>query len=222
MTGIEVSGLSKAYVLPAERIQVLDDVSLTVDAGESVCIMGSSGSGKSTLVNVLAGLDDADAGDVRVLGHDLTALGERERAAVRLHDIGIIFQDHGLAPDLTAAENIEIVLRARGFSAAESRALALASLDAFGLGPMSARLPRHLSGGQQQRVGVARAVAGGKQVVLADEPTGALDETNSMMLFELLADLASSHGVAVVLCTHDPNARTVTDRSLDLSGGRLV
>lgn len=217
---LSISGLVKAYPTTAGSVSVLDGTDLSMEAGNFVCIMGASGSGKTTLLNIIGGLTDFDTGTVRVLGHDLASISEARTSELRLHHIGMVFQDHGLVPDLTAKENIEIVLRARDFTAEDSVSAAQEALTQVGLQGLEDRFPRQLSGGQQQRVGIARALAGGKELILADEPTGALDETTSHDLFELLATL-TEHGVAVLLSTHDRDAGPYAHRTLHLRRGRL-
>lgn len=221
LLAVRATGVSRFFVTPAGTVQVLEELDLVVRPGDSACVMGASGSGKSTLLNILGGLDDADGGSVQVLGRDLGALSEPDRARLRLTSIGMVFQDHGLVPDLTASENIEILLRAREMSAKTSRVGARDALAQVGLAGLEDRFPRQLSGGQQQRVGVARALAGGKELILADEPTGALDQKNSDLLFDLLAELATQHGVAIVVCTHDPRAAMFLSRTYTLVDGRL-
>lgn len=217
---IEARDLVKIYHSPAEDVRALDGASLSVSAGEFVCVSGSSGSGKSTLLNVIAGLLDPTSGEVSVCGEDMIRLAERDRARLRLEKIGIVFQDHNLVPDFTAAENIEVLLIAAGKSRNDARREARDALATVGLSAEVDRYPRELSGGQAQRVGIARALAGGKQLILADEPTGALDRKNSDLLFEIMSNLAGS-GVAVVLCTHDLAARKWATRCFEVVDGVL-
>lgn len=139
---------------------------------------------------------------------------------MRLTRVGMVFQDHNLVPDFTGAENVEVVLRAAGWPGRDAREQAREALDRVGVGDQAEKFPRHMSGGQAQRVGIARALAGGKDVILADEPTGALDEANSVALFAQLRKLTSS-GVSIVMCTHDLLAREYADRCFDLRAGRL-
>lgn len=201
-------------------MRVLDSVALTVAAGECVALTGASGSGKSTLLNILAGLESADAGTARVAGVDVTAASDAALATMRLERVGLVFQDHNLVPDFTVLENVEVVLRARGLDGAAARQHAMDALERVQVSELAKRRPSRISGGQAQRVGIARAIAGGKQVLLADEPTGSLDSRTTQSVFELLADVAQD-GAAVVVCTHDLSVRDHVSREYHLRDGAL-
>ncbi|WP_423446544.1 ABC transporter ATP-binding protein [Kocuria sp. KSNUG] len=189
--------------------------------GEFVGLLGASGSGKTTFVNVLAGLENATVGVVTVAGHDMGALSSTERARLRREDIGVVFQDNNLIQEFTARENVALPLIMGGVRRRDAHAEADEMLGVLGLWDLGDRVPGQLSGGQQQRVGVARALVGGRQVLLADEPTGALDTENSRAILGLFAELAST-GVTVVVATHDSLIEEYADRILVLRDGHLV
>lgn len=220
MAALRVSGATYTYDTPGEEVHALRGVDLKVDPGEMACLVGASGSGKSTLLTLLAGLDVPASGQVEVLGHDLAAMSEKERTAFRLQHIGVVFQDHNLVPQLTACENVELLLRARGVAGA--RPEALRALESVGVLEQAHRRPTDMSGGQRQRVGVARAIAGERAVVVCDEPTGSLDSRNSEQLFALLRDLARDRGVGVLVATHDHLALPYADSRLTLVDGVIV
>lgn len=189
-------------------------------SGEFVCIYGASGSGKSTLLNLLAGLDLADSGEIHVGGVELGAAGDRRRAELRLRTVGVVFQDHNLIQEFTAAENVALPLEAIGMPAAEARSEAVKQLARVGLGGLEDRLPWQMSGGQRQRVGVARALTGHRTVLLADEPTGALDSEATRELFSLIRGLCDE-GVLAVVCSHDTRCRDYADSVYEVIDGRL-
>ncbi|MGI8433774.1 MAG: ABC transporter ATP-binding protein [Nocardioidaceae bacterium] len=210
---------SKRFVVGDEVIVAVDDVSLEVAAGEFVCLYGASGSGKTTMLNILAGIDTADSGEVLVAGQSLSGSSEGGRADARLRHIGVVFQSNNLLPEFTARENVALPLMVRGFSRAEADAAADVALASVGVPELADRLPGRMSGGQRQRVGIARALAGQQEVLLADEPTGNLDSVNSRQLFGLMRDLCDDLGTAVVLATHDPLAREFADSVYDMVDG---
>ena len=218
---IEARDLRKAFVTPAETVTVLAGADLTVAAGECVGLTGASGSGKSTLLNILAGLEPADSGTVRMAGREVVGAEPDELAELRLQDVGVVFQDHNLVPDFTVGENLEVVLRARGMDGESARRHAAHALGSVGIAELVDRRPSEISGGQAQRVGIARALAGGKRIVLADEPTGALDEATSRSIFELLREAAEA-GAAVVVCTHDLLVGEYAHRQVALRDGVLA
>lgn len=217
---VQARKLSRTYVRGVQRIEVLRDVTFDAYAGELVLIAGVSGSGKTTLLNLLAGLDDPDGGELEVLGHVIQNLTRTARDNLRLTQIGFVFQEANLVPDLTAHENVQLILRAAGRAGDESRMLAGEALDRVGLAGLHDRYPRELSGGQAQRVGIARAVAGDRPVILADEPTGSVDHRNSIEIFELFRSLADD-GRSIVLSSHDPQVRDIAHRAFDLTDGVL-
>ncbi len=210
---------SKRFVVGDEVIVAVDDVSFEVAAGEFVCLYGASGSGKTTMLNILAGIDTADSGGVVVAGQSLSGTSEGGRADVRLRHIGVVFQSNNLLPEFTARENVVLPLLVRGFSRAEADAAAERALASVGVADLADRLPGRMSGGQRQRVGIARALAGQQEVLLADEPTGNLDSVNSRQLFGLMRELCDDRGTAIVLATHDPLAREFADSVYDMVDG---
>lgn len=212
--------LSKSYVDGPTLVKACDDVTLSVKAGEFCLVRGPSGSGKSTMLLACAGLVAADAGTVVVDGRTITDTSERERAAIRLSHVGVVFQDFLLVEEFSAVNNVLLPLEARAWSDEAARAEAERWLSAVGIGHLSDRMPGQLSGGQRQRVGIARALAGGRRLILADEPTGSLDSTSSREVFQLLAQLATD-GVAVVLASHDPQASDLAHRTFVMTDGRL-
>ncbi|QXT64224.1 ABC transporter ATP-binding protein [Tessaracoccus palaemonis] len=218
---IEVGGARRTFQSGIETIRAVDGVDLRVEVGTMTCLYGASGSGKTTLLNLIAGLDIADQGTVRVAGRDLSGTSEAERARIRLHHIGVVFQENNLVHEFTALENVVVPLLARGASLSEARDEAADQLARVGIAELADRLPREMSGGQRQRVGIARALAGGREVLVADEPTGALDSANSGALFELVASLCHDVGVAAVVATHDPLGRDRADVVWTMVDGQL-
>jgi len=199
----------------------LDRVTFQASSRELVVLAGASGSGKSTLLNVVAGLQPFEAGTAHVAGTDLADADDATLALLRLVHVGVVFQENNLIREFDAAENVQLPLRARGWSAAEANSEATAMLATVGLAGLERRRPAQLSGGQRQRVGIARALVGGRSVLVADEPTGALDTTNSAAVFTLLRQLADS-GVCVVVASHDTGAVAYADRVLHISDGALA
>lgn len=220
-TRIRVDGVSRDFVTPAETVHALAGVSLAVEAGDLVVVYGASGSGKTTLINVMAGLDVPTSGSVVVDEQPLDGLGERARARRRLETIGVVFQDENLIPELTAGENIMLPLLARGTDRGQALEQARESLTRVGLPELLDRRPAEMSGGQRQRVGIARAIAGGRTILLADEPSGAVDTATAEGLFTLMRQLADE-GAAVVISTHDPIARAHATRVVRMTDGRLT
>lgn len=218
---IQVSSAFKSYEMKAETVQAVSSVSFTVDSGECVALMGPSGCGKTTLVSLVSGLLAADSGSIQVLGTNLEKLDADERAAFRLKNIGVVFQDTQLIPEFTVLENVLLPLELGGVAKLESIKLAQAALTQVGLVTQMDRFPDEISGGQAQRVGIARAIVGGRTVLLADEPTGSLDQENSKLVFSVLLDLAKS-GLAVLISTHDPLIESYASRILPMSDGHLL
>jgi lipoprotein-releasing system ATP-binding protein len=219
---VEVAGLDKAYAGAAARIEVLRGLALEVAEGEMVAIVGASGVGKSTLLHVLGGLDRADAGTVAVAGTVLGTLDDARLVAFRNRHVGFVFQFHHLLPEFTALENVEMPLRIARRPGDETRARAAALLERVGLAGRAGHHPGMLSGGEQQRVAVARALVGAPGLLLADEPTGDLDERTADGLHALLREMHAEHGLTSVIATHNPRLAAACDRVLRLEGGRLA
>jgi putative ABC transport system ATP-binding protein len=202
-------------------VQALRGVSLAAHTGELVAIMGPSGSGKSTLLTLAGGLDTPTSGTVTVAGTDLAGLGAKGRARMRRTSVGYVFQDFNLIPALTAAENVSLPLELDGRSSRAARALARAALEEVGIGDLADRFPDTMSGGQQQRVAIARAVVGERRLILADEPTGALDTETGEEILRLLRSRCDA-GAAGVLVTHEARHAAWADRVVFLRDGVVV
>ncbi|MDR1431118.1 MAG: ABC transporter ATP-binding protein [Propionibacteriaceae bacterium] len=215
----ELRQVSFSYHMSAETVVALREVSIKLFAGELTCLLGASGSGKSTLLNLLAGLDVAEAGQVLVDGRDVTAMSDKERTANRLTRIGMVFQENNLIAQFSARENVELILRCQ--QNPRPREVALELLASVGIEELAERRPADMSGGQRQRVGIARALAGDRQLLLCDEPTGNLDQKNAKQLFAALQELASLKNISVLVATHDQTALPFADRVLRMSDGEL-
>jgi lipoprotein-releasing system ATP-binding protein len=221
MAFLDVENLTKSYRTPAGALAVLTDLSLTVDAGEMVAIVGASGVGKSTLLHVVGGLDVFDAGTVKVGDAAIERLSDAERVRFRNRQVGFVFQFHHLLPEFTAQENVEMPLRIAGTPARERDARARDLLGRVGLSARADHRPGMLSGGEQQRVAVARALAAQPSLLLADEPTGNLDEHTAEQLHALLREMHAEHGLTSIIATHNASLAAACDRVLRLEGGRL-
>jgi putative ABC transport system ATP-binding protein len=219
---ISLSHVSKTFPTPAGPFPALTDVSLTVEAGEFLVVVGQSGSGKSTLLGLISGIDRPTTGDVHVAGTAVHALTERAMSAWRGRSVGIVFQFFQLLPTLTAIENVMLPMDFCGTVAPrDRRARSLSLLDQVGVADQADKLPHTLSGGQQQRVAVARALANQPPVLLADEPTGNLDSHTADGVLNVLADLVRQ-GQTIVMATHDPGARRLASRVIALGDGRVL
>jgi putative ABC transport system ATP-binding protein len=217
---LDIARAGRVYGSGDLRVAALDDVSLRVAAGEFVAVMGPSGSGKSTLLQLAGGLDRPTSGQVMVAGRDLSLLGDAALAQLRRQQIGYVFQESNLLPSLTAAENVALALELDGIRPRAAMTGACGLLDSLGLGAAASRFPAQLSGGEQQRVAIARAVVGGRSLLLADEPTGALDALTGETVTRLLHRRCQA-GCAVVLVTHNVRHAAWADRVVFLSDGRL-
>ncbi len=219
---ISVHGVAKVFGEGTAAVRALDGVHLEVARGELVLLMGPSGSGKTTLLSVMGCILQPTSGSVRINGREVTGLGENDLPAVRLAHIGFVFQGFNLFPTLTAAENVELALDLKNIRGLEARRRARQLLEQVGLADKFQTYPADLSGGQKQRVAIARALAGEPSIVLADEPTAALDWSSGRAVIELLRELAHERGRAVVLVTHDARMLEFGDRIVHIEDGRIV
>jgi len=218
---IRCRGLTRTYTRGAETITPLDGIDLDVAEGEFVALMGPSGSGKSTLLNLIAGIDHPTSGTLEVAGTDITRLGRDALARWRSHNVGYIFQLYNLIPTLTAYENVELPLLLHEASRSERHRRVALALDLVGLTDRSEHFPRQLSGGQEQRVAIARAIVTDPPIVVADEPTGDLDEDSANDILALLDDLHRGLGKTFVMVTHDPRAASRAERLVRLRKGHI-
>jgi lipoprotein-releasing system ATP-binding protein len=221
MAFVEVRALNKSYSVQGRRLHVLRNLDLAVEKGEMVAVMGASGVGKSTLLHVLGGLDRPDDGEVRVGDIDVARVDDQELVAFRNKHVGFVFQFHHLLPEFSAIENAEMPLRIARVPVAEARPRARALLERVGLGERLDHRPGMLSGGEQQRVAVARALVMQPSLLLADEPTGDLDEATADALHQLLRDMHAEFGLTAIIATHNPRLAQQCDRVLRLEGGQL-
>ena len=218
---LEITGLAKSYTAAGTRLEVLRELELSVAAGEMVAIVGPSGVGKRTLMHVVGGLDRVDGGCVRVGATDVTGLPDTELVRFRNRHIGFVFQFHHLLPEFSALENAEMPLRIARVPPVEASARARSLLEQVGLADRLAHRPGMLSGGEQQRVAVARALVMQPSLLLADEPTGDLDEETGALLQRLLRDMHRRHALTSLIATHNPRLANGCDRVLRLEAGRL-
>ncbi|MFF0745074.1 ABC transporter ATP-binding protein [Streptomyces sp. NPDC004111] len=218
---LQLEQLTRVHGSGATEVHALRGVNLSVYPGELVAVMGPSGSGKSTLLTIAGGLDSPTSGRVVVEGNDITRVSRKELAALRRRSIGYVFQDYNLIPALTAAENVALPRELDGTSARKARVSALAALEEMDLGHLADRFPDEMSGGQQQRVAIARALVGDRRLVLADEPTGALDSETGESVLALLRSRCDA-GAAGILVTHEPRFAAWADRVVFLRDGSVV
>ena len=211
--------VEKVVDTAAGKLVILDGIDLEINEGETVAIVGASGSGKTTLLGILAGLDSASAGRVRLVDAELTELDEEARALVRGEHVGFVFQSFQLLASLTALENVMLPAELRGETLAREQAIAL--LDKVGLADRVTHYPRELSGGEQQRVAIARAFASNPTVLFADEPTGNLDTHTGERIIELLFELNTEFGTTLIMVTHDPRLADRCDRTIAIEAGRI-
>lgn len=219
---IEIRNLTKSFQKGDETITPLRDVSLDIDDGEFVSLMGPSGTGKSTLLNQIAGIDKPTSGTIAVNETEITTISRSRLAKWRAANVGYIFQTHNLIPVLTAYENVELPLLLLPFNRAERQRRVQIALEAVELLDRANHYPRQLSGGQEQRVGIARAIVTDPKVVVADEPTGDLDSATSSHILDLLKRLNSELGTTLLMVTHDADAAATAGRQLRLDDGRLI
>ena len=218
---ISVRQLTKIYGSGSTQLRALDEVDMDVQPGELVLLMGPSGSGKTTLLSVIGCILRASSGSVRILGEEISHLTEKQLPRIRLAKIGFVFQGFNLFPALTAGENVELALNLKGVRSREVRRSAAALLDQVGLGDKYGSLPADLSGGQKQRVAIARALAGEPNIILADEPTAALDSQSGRIVMESVSRLARERNRAVVIVTHDSRILSYADRVIHIEDGKI-
>ncbi|RMD89423.1 MAG: ABC transporter ATP-binding protein [Alphaproteobacteria bacterium] len=219
---LAINGVRKTYLQGPKRLEVLHGVSLAVEPGEIVGLMGQSGAGKSTLLHIAGLLEEADAGEISIAGRPLSKAPERERTRVRREAIGFVYQFHHLLPEFTALENVAMPRRIAGASPAAASARARELLERLGLAERLDHRPAELSGGEQQRVAIARALANGPAVLLADEPTGNLDEATAERVMDELLTVVREQAVAALIATHNAGLTRRMDRTLHLREGRIV
>ena len=218
---VSVTGLSRVFQGPATQLHVLRDLELEVQSGEMLAVVGSSGVGKSTMLHLLGGLDRPDGGTVDIGGERVTDMSDSARVAFRNAHVGFVFQFHHLLPEFSAIENVEMPMRIAGASSGLAAERAQELLDRVGLADRADQRPGTLSGGEQQRVAVARALVMRPRLLLADEPTGDLDETTAEALHDLLRRMHLDHGLTSIIATHNPRLAAACDRVLRLEGGKL-
>ncbi len=218
---IAARGINMVFQMGHHDYPVLKDINLDIFAGDVQLLMGPSGSGKTTLLSILAGILTPTSGHVSILNQDITQMTRSQLAKFRRHNIGFIFQGFNLFPALTAAENVEVGLKVKGFSAAKMRQETTRLLEQVGLETKGKSYPRDLSGGQKQRVAIARALTGNPPIIMADEPTAALDSNSGHAVISLLRSLAKEEGATVLMVTHDPRIKDIADRVTYLEDGVL-
>ena len=221
-SAISVRNVTKEFVEGPNRVQVLHSVDFDVEQGEVVLLMGPSGSGKTTLLSIMGCILRATSGSVPVAGREVATLSERELPAIRLETIGFIFQGFNLFPTLTVGENVELALDLKGVRGSKAREEAGRLLDLVELAAKRDSFPSDLSGGQKQRVAIARALSGSPSVILADEPTAALDSQSGRNVMEMMHELAHKHGRGVVVVTHDSRVLEFGDRIVHMEDGRIA
>jgi putative ABC transport system ATP-binding protein len=222
MSMLELRQVSKVYGEGAAEVHALDQVSLSVEEGAMVAVMGPSGSGKSTLLTIAGSLEEPTEGEVLVRGAALSGMSRNDKARLRRRTIGYVFQDYNLLPGLTAAENVSLPLELDGLPARKARAAGLTTLAELGLAERAGHYPDELSGGERQRVAIARAVVGERRLLLADEPSGALDSGNAEGVMRLLHEACKNAGIAAVVVTHDAQLASWADRVIFLRDGRIT
>ncbi|WP_038248256.1 ABC transporter ATP-binding protein [Ghiorsea bivora] len=218
---LTVANLSKAYPTPLGPLQILDDISFSLQAGVFMAIIGESGSGKSTLLQLLGTLDQADSGEIHLGEIAIHALKEQDLAMLRNRDIGFVYQSHHLIPELTALENIMLPLLIQGKNKTYAKEKALDLLGLLGLSERASHIPAHLSGGEAQRVAVARAIITQPKLLLADEPTGNLDEATAHTVFNMIKDTCKAYKIATIMVTHSKSFANACDEVYELSHHKL-
>jgi putative ABC transport system ATP-binding protein len=221
MSVLKLQNVSKEYGRGAAEVHALHEISLSVEAGTMVAVMGPSGSGKSTLLTIAGTLEEPSGGQVVIANEDVTNMSANQKARLRRHSIGYVFQDFNLLPGLTAAENVALPLELDGMSTRQARKRGLNALDRLGLAGRAGHFPDQMSGGERQRVSIARAIVGDRQLLLADEPSGALDSANGEAVMRLIQTACKS-GMAAVVVTHDAQLASWADRVMFLRDGRVT
>jgi putative ABC transport system ATP-binding protein len=221
MSYLELHNVTKTYGEGETEIHALRGIELSVDAGALIAVMGPSGSGKSTLLTIAGSLEDPSSGEVVIGGSALSGMSRDAKARLRRQSIGYVFQDFNLLPGLTAVENVSLPLELDGLSARKAQVVGMAALDDLGLADRASHFPDQLSGGERQRVSIARAVVGERKLLLADEPSGALDSTNGEAVMRLVLS-ACRRGVAAVVVTHDAQLASWADRVMFIRDGHMV
>jgi putative ABC transport system ATP-binding protein len=221
MSYLELRDISKVYGDGATEVHALARIDLAIEEGSLVAVMGASGSGKSTLLTIAGSLEDPSSGEVYVGGRPLSSMSRNAKAQLRRRSIGYVFQDYNLLAGLSAAENVSLPLELDGVSARKAQVKARESLEEFGLADRASHYPDQLSGGERQRVAIARAVVGGRQLLLADEPSGALDSTNAESVMRMIL-AACQRGLAAIVVTHDAKLASWADRVVFLRDGHMV
>jgi putative ABC transport system ATP-binding protein len=222
MNMLELSRISKSYGQGSAEVHALREVSLTADEGAMVAVMGPSGSGKSTLLTIAGTLEEPTSGEVLIAGQPVSKASRGAKARLRRRVIGYVFQDFNLLPGLTAAENISLPLELDGMSGRKARVAALRALDGLGLSDRASHFPDQMSGGERQRVAIARAMVGDRRLLLADEPSGALDTANAEAVMRLLHEACKNAGMTAVVVTHDAQLASWADRVVFLRDGRVT
>ncbi|MCG2633638.1 MAG: ATP-binding cassette domain-containing protein [Gammaproteobacteria bacterium] len=218
---LQACGLGKSFFQGGNQLCVLREIEFSLAAGEFVAVVGASGSGKSTLMHLLGGLDEPSSGEVKVTGESLASLNQRQLSEIRNRHLGFVYQFHHLLPEFTALDNVAMPLLIRGDAPAEARQQAAEVLGQLGLAPRLQHRPGQLSGGERQRTAMARALVTAPSCLLADEPTGNLDQTTAAAVLDTLLELRRRLGTALLLVTHDPDIAAQADRVLLLTGGIL-
>lgn len=221
MSYLEMRYITKVYGEGSTQVHALSDINLSVDEGSLVAVMGASGSGKSTLLTIAGSLEDPTSGDVVVGGQLLSSMSRNDKARMRRRSVGFVFQDYNLLAGLSAVENVSLPLELDGLTAKKARAVGMNALEELGLADRASSYPDQLSGGERQRVSIARAVVGERRLLLADEPSGALDSANGEAVMRLVL-AACRRGVAAVVVTHDAQLASWADRVVFLRDGRVV
>ena len=222
VAALEIQGLGRFFHQGDNEVRAVDGISLSVQPGEIVALTGRSGSGKSTLLQLAGLLDQADEGTILINGFNTTKADDNKRSALRRTDIGFVYQFHHLLPDFTALENVSLSARISGEGDVQAKRVAATMLDRMGLKDRMNHVPARLSGGEQQRVAIARALATGPVLLLADEPTGNLDDETTAQVFDLLRSIVQADGVAALIATHDMDLASQMDRTVHLVSGKLA